>query len=241
MSKNEIENLNNSEFHKKFDNRLVKMAEIESMFKEGGYLWVGHGTGRSGDTDEIVDLIFENGLRTKDNSLYFTSFVLSTPTPELIKQYREMEMEVPTLDTLKTQLDNWVHFDSKKIIIVRIPMEYINWKGDRTDSDGEMYGAVMNDVIQENGQVNYYVDSRFILGCYDANIKNFRINSKFDNQLTNETIKKLLNGYLKALKKTRNRLLRSKDISLPSKNKKENNYDILESDEWIEWDNIKGV
>ena len=45
----------------------VKLEQLESMFSEPGYTYLGHGTGRSGNNDQVIDSIFENGLRTKDN------------------------------------------------------------------------------------------------------------------------------------------------------------------------------
>lgn len=200
----------NKSFHKKYDNKDINIDELESLFCESGFICIGHGTGRS--NDDVIEKIFENGLRTKDNSLYYTTIVLSTPTEELIKQNGELGIDPPTTNSLKYQLDNWKHLDSKKIIIARIPTEYINYQGDRADLDGEMYGAFLNEIKQANGEIKYYLDSRFILGCYDANTKTIRINSKFEKELTTDTKEMIKEGYLKALKKTRTRLVNLKSI-----------------------------
>ena len=119
----------------------VKLEELESLFSEDGYMCFGHGTGRKGNSDEVVDEIFNTGLRTKDNSLYFTAVGLSTPTPYMKSLYSELELPKPSMEGLKRQLDNWEHLNSKKIIITRIPMEYINMRGDRSDFYGEQFGA----------------------------------------------------------------------------------------------------
>ena len=38
-------------------------------------------------------------------------------------------MPRPTIEALKQQLNNWQHQDSKKVILARIPMDYINMMG----------------------------------------------------------------------------------------------------------------
>lgn len=183
----------------------VTLEQLAPIFSESGYLCIGHGTGRSGNSDEVVDSIFQNGLRTKDNSLYFTSIVLSTPTPELIKQYEENGMPRPTMEALQQQLNNWQHQDSKKVIIARIPIEYINMMGDRSDLDGEMYGAFMNTRFQDDGTPRYYLDSRFILGCYDVDNQTVRLNKSFEKTLSERTKRQLQDGYAKAVAKTKKR------------------------------------
>ena len=87
----------------------MTLEELKPLLSESGYMCLGHGTGRKGNSDEVVDSIFSEGLRTKDNSLYFTTIGLSTPTPELIEQYKELGLPEPRLEDLKNQLNNWQH------------------------------------------------------------------------------------------------------------------------------------
>ena len=228
---NEIKKLCNQRFHERYDNKKLTIDEMEQFFKESGYQCIGHGTGRSGDAVETVLSIFKNGLRTKDNSLSFTSIPISTPTKELIQNYRELGIDIPTMDSLKELLNNWKHLNSRKIIIARLPIAYINRKGDRDDLDGEMYGAFMNEIKKENGDIKYYLDSRFILGYYDADIQKFIINNKYERALTDETINKLQVGYLKALKKTKARLKKAREI-FPFANRVKKIDDIVDSREY---------
>ena len=239
--------LQNRQFHVKYDNRELTIDELKPLFTEAGYICAGHGTGRSGNGDEVVNSIFEKGLRTKDNSFCFTSILLSTPTPELIEKNKELGIAPPTISSLKNDLNNWQHKESKKIIVARLPLEYINWHGDRDDHDGEMYGAFMNDVKQENGTVNYYLDSRYILGCYNAFTQTFRINKNYEKVLTERTKKKLQIGFLKAVKKTETRRarelemfpIRNNQTPLASDNSESyvDNFDIADYDDAnIEWD-----
>lgn len=184
----------------------IKLEELEALFSEDGYMCLGHGTGRNGNSDDVVDEIFNNGLRTKDNSLYFTTVGLSTPTPYMKSVYQELELPEPSMIGLKNQLDNWEHLDSKRIIIIRLPMEYINMSGDRTDLDGEQFGAFYIEKISANGQKTYYLNPKFIVGCYDAEKQLIRLNDNYEKTLSAATIEQLKIGYKKALEKTKERL-----------------------------------
>ena len=187
----------------------MTLDELEPILSESGYMCVGHGTGRKGNDDEIVDSIFSEGLRTKNNSLALTTIGLSTPTPELKQQYAEYGIPEPTMDGLKEQLNHWQHLDSQKIILARVPTEYINQMGDRSDLDGEMYGAFMVEEIQANGKTTNYLDPRYIIGCYDVEKKAVRMNPCFERTLTAQTINTLKTKYKRTLDKTKQRLARA--------------------------------
>lgn len=189
--------------------KYVKLEQLESLFSEDGYMCFGHGTGRRGDSDDVVDEIFNTGLRTKDNSLYFTAVGLSTPTSYMKKVYSELELPEPNMEGLKRQLDNWEHLDSKKIIIARLPMKYINMSGDRSDLDGEQFGAFYIEKEEPNEKITYYLNPKFIVGCYDAEKQLFRLNDSYEKDFTPETIERLKEGYKKALEKTKERLERT--------------------------------
>lgn len=180
----------------------VTLEQLEPLLSESGYMCYGHGTGRKGNSDEVVDSIFNEGLRTKNNSLYYTTIGLSTPTPELKEQFKEIGMPEPTIEDLKKQFNNWQHQDSKKIIIARIPTEYINKAGDRSDLDGEMFGAFYTQKQQPNGQATNYLDSKFIIGCFDVDKQAVRLNKNFERTLTPETIEQLKENYKKTVEKT---------------------------------------
>lgn len=180
----------------------VTLEQLEPLLSESGYMCYGHGTGRKGNSDEVVDAIFSEGLRTKNNSLYYTTLGLSTPTPEMKEQLKEIGLPEPTLEDLKKQFNNWQHQDSKKIIIARVPTEYINKAGDRSDLDGEMFGAFYTQKPQPNGQETNYLDPKFIVGCFDVDKQAVRLNNNFERTLTPETIERLKDGYRKTLDKT---------------------------------------
>lgn len=213
------------------NNKEISLNELESILKEPGYIYVGHGTGRMGQDEEIVNLIFQNGLRTKDNSLYWTTEGLGVPTPELIKQYKELGLNEPTMESLKQQLDNWPHLSSQKIIIARLKTEYINLMADRSDLDGEMYGAFYNDIVQQNGKINYYLDTKFILGCYDAQKQVVILNPNFEKEYSSDTVDKLKDGYQQALQKTKKRLESFDNILIQQKVEEEQEFDLSDWDD----------
>ncbi len=225
----------------------VTLEQLEPLLSESGYMCYGHGTGRKGNSDEVVDSIFNEGLRTKNNSLYYTTIGLSTPTPELKEQFKEIGMPEPTIEDLKKQFNNWQHQDSKKIIIARIPTEYINKAGDRSDLDGEMFGAFYTQKQQPNGQATNYLDSKFIIGCFDVDKQAVRLNKNFERTLTPETIEQLKENYKKTVEKTNARRTRQnlgitqEEINLSQQNQTQQvNYNTETYDNFddnIEWNN----
>ncbi len=199
---------NNTNVVSSGEGTYVSVEQLSSLLSESGFIFLGHGTGRSGNGDQVVDSIFSKGLRTKDNSLYYTTVGLSAPTPELKDQFKEFDLPEPTIGGLKEQLNNWPHLNSKKVIIVRLPLEYVNSMGDISDLDGERYGAFFREELQENGRKTYYLDPKFIVGCFDVDKQMVRLNEGFEQTLTPETISILREGYKMALEKTKTRLTR---------------------------------
>lgn len=209
---------------------LCTLSEIKDILNEEGYFCLGHGTGRGGNSEEVVKSIFKTGLRTKDNSLFYTSIGLDTGD----------------IEKLETKLNNWEHCESKKIILIRIPIKYINALGDTSDLDGERYGAFMLK-REESGKIVNYVDPKFIIGCYDANNHEFESNDKFEKSLSKESIETLEKQYGEALEKTKTRLERLSMITelegninqkenaqvIPNDESVPENFDF---DDEIEWD-----
>ena len=60
----------------------------------------------------------------------------------------------------------------------------------------------------ENGKIRNYVDSKFIVGCYDSVTHEFECNDKFERVLRKETLETLRKQYKEALEKTKARLQR---------------------------------
>lgn len=236
------------------EDTYVSLEQLAPLLSESGYMCYGHGTGRTGNSDEVVDSIFNKGLRTKDNSMYFTTIGLSTPTPELIEQYKELGLPEPSIEGLKKQFNNWQHQNSKKIIIARIPTEYINQMGDRSDGDGEMFGAFYIQEMQENGKSTNYLNPKFIVGCFDVEKQAVRLNKNFERTLSPETIEKLKAGYKIALEKTKARIDSSSLYVNPNPNIQEEQSVVqsqpsttsfdsfdFDFDENIEWEDTASI
>lgn len=188
------------------DTRTKKdFFEFEDIMSEQGYTYFGHGVGNGEDVDKIVRQIFNEGLRTKNNSLCLTTIGLDTPTPELKMMYQEIGLEEPSMNSLKQKLDNWEHKDSKKIILIRVPTEYINRNGNGTDMNGEMYGAFMSEKQQMDGKSINYLDSNFIIGCYDSSTGDVELNKSFERTLSSETLSKIQTRFQNAINKVKAR------------------------------------
>lgn len=178
---------------------IVSLEQLESILKEEGYLCLGHGTGRRGNSEEIVDSIFKQGIRTKDGSLYYTTIGL----------------DIPSTEVLKEKLNNWQHQDSKKVILARIPTEYINMLGESGDLDGERFGAFTVERVDDTGKAISYLDPKFIIGCYDVEKQMVRLNRSFERTLSETTIQQLRQNYIKAVEKTKARLKRMDEALNP--------------------------
>lgn len=187
------------------------LEELKPLLSEDGYHYFGHGTGRRGSAD-VVDAIFEQGLRVKGNCLMQTTIGLSVPTKELVEIYKESGMPEPTLDGLKNDLDHWQHLDSNYIIIMRVPKKYINTMGDYMDMGGQKFRAFYNQVEKEDGNIQYYLDPAFIIGCYDREKGRVLLNKKFEIEYTPERIKKMRQGKLEALLEVREQRKRAMNI-----------------------------
>ena len=229
-------------YEKQNEETYVTLEQLEPLLSESGYMCFGHGTGRKGNSDEVVDSIFSEGLRTKNNSLYYTTIGLNTPTPENKALHKEIGISEPTLENLKKQFNNWQHLDSKKIIIARVPSEYINKAGDRSDLDGEMYGAFYKQKVQADGRETNYLDPKFIIGCYDVDKQAVRLNKNFERTLTPETIEQLKENYAKVVAKVKarkeipdNLIFESQQTETPVANYNTDSYDSF--DDNIEWIN----
>lgn len=169
--------------------------ELHDVLTEEGYFILGHGTGRTAD-DSVVDSIFKEGLRTKNNSLYYTSIGLDTGD----------------IEKLKSTLNNWQHLDSQNIILMKIPIEYINMMGDSADLDGERFGAFYNEKVDEQtGRVTYYLSPKYIIGNYNAQSQTVEINPNYEWKLTKETLEEIKAKYLVAYNKTQAKFKRQEE------------------------------
>lgn len=209
--------------------KYVALEEMQDVLKETGYFWLGHGTGTLENSDEIVNLIFKNGLRTKDNSLYYTTIGL----------------DVQSLSNLKTRLHNWPHLFSQNIILLRLPIMFINCLGNIADLDGERYGAFYNEKKSPEGKIVYYLDPKFIVGAYNTQTGKILLNKYFEKNLSKSTLNTLKEKYKIVLERTNARFKREekafnslhKSQNLKVENIAYNANDVISDfEDDIDWD-----
>ena len=166
------------------------LNELLPLIQEAGYMFFGHYM----NGEENADLIFNSGLDV-EKKLYF----LDMPTPENKEKYDRRNLQEPTLENLEYDLS---HFEnSKEIIILRLPIEFINFTGDR-DHIIERYIPFTKTKIK-NRKAIHYIEPKFIFGCYDVERKSVKLNENYEYEIKEDELKK---GYQKALSFTKERL-----------------------------------
>ena len=200
--------------------QYTSLEDLYNILNKNGFICLGHGTGRSENSDSVVNSIFENGLRTKDNSLYYTTIGLDTSD----------------VNRLKETLNNWQHLSSKKIILMRLPIEYINTIGESADLDGERYGAFFNEMQSPDGKITYYLNPKFIIGCYDVERQQVLLNNNFQEELNQEMLKELRTKLKKTLEKTKERFKRQEESLIFTNNSNYNQDNLASQTTDMEWD-----
>lgn len=164
----------------------IKLNSLHDILTEPGFTILGHGTG--GNNIEAVKPIFDIGLRASHTSIFYTTIGLDVD--DSLQQFRN-------------KLDNWQHLDSQNIILIKLPNEYFNIYGDMLDLGCERTGAFVNEKIDENSNVTYYLDSKFIIGSYNRDTKMVTMNPNYEKVLSKETIEQLRNKLKCTLQKVK--------------------------------------
>lgn len=146
--------------------------EINKLLNNNQNMYFGHGTGV--EDSEVIRSIMNNGLRCSHGSLYFTSVALGIGS-----QIPASEQEL---------LKNWLHKDSKIIVIVSLPLQYkiIDLVGTPTYNQAD---AAYYYIPDENTRKKFsltnspYVMPEFIVGYYDARNDSFTSNSRYYENL----------------------------------------------------------
>lgn len=214
----------------------MTLEQLEPLLSENGFEVLGHGTGRRGESEEIVNSIFEEGLRVKGNCLPQTTIRLSVPSQEIIDANKQFGVSEPTMEELKESLDHWPHLDSSNIIIARVPREYINTSADIGDLGGQRYRAFYTKKDEGNGKDRYYLDPAFIIGCYDREKGQVLLNSKFEREYSPERIAKMIEGKKEALEeiKARAEFLKNNPLGIDySQSIEEEPQENISDDAWV--------
>ncbi len=159
----------------------MNKEDISSSFNNTGNVYYGHGIGA--DSQEVIDSIFENGLRCSHEQLYFTTIALGEGSDRLFEKTEET-------------MNNWKHKDSKQIIIASLPKEYHLLAPMGTVLYGKGQAAFYNYFSQDEASKlgiasGYYLKPEFVSGVYDANTHSFTSNEKYYENLPSQEQKKI--------------------------------------------------
>ena len=147
--------------------KFINLEELDDFCSWDNCIFRGHGTGRSGDAHEVVDSIFREGIRGNHGKTDIFEISSGLPYPQ------------DQSEELKAKLDNWQHYDSKNIILVRLPAEYFT-------EAGYSYEPYFTAKQNADGKDIYYLDSRFILGNYNTETGLVELNDKFEPEITGD-------------------------------------------------------
>ena len=192
------------------ERQFVKFEELEPIFADKNALIMGHGTATSGNDHDVVDAILREGLRGfqsldsvasevqhKDEvagsaDLRDTAIPLSDPNSD---------EPVAMLD-IKDQLDHWAHRDAENVILIRLPLEFLNHEMLKN----QQFAPFFIQKRDKDGQMRNYLDSRLIVGNYNRETGLVEMNDQFQPELTDEFRSELNQRYEELLKEAEERM-----------------------------------
>ena len=160
---------------------------IEDYFSNSNNIYHGHGIGnvKKGETlsEEIMKSIFENGLRTNNAQMFWTTKGLGKGSETLFDEQIE-------------NFENWGH-SSTKIIIVSLPEEYYIFNrnlANESISPAAFYKFMTEEEATKLGlSQGAYVMPEFVVGMYDSVTRSFIENDMYYEKLSIEKQKELFN------------------------------------------------
>ena len=143
----------------------LSKQNINEVLNNGSNAYYGHGT--NGDMN-IINSIFNIGLRCSHGSMYFTTCTLG----------KGGEMD----DDIIKMLNKWPHLSAEKVVIVSEPIKY-----NIIDSPSlGTYHLTTNAYCYEIEGKGNYVMPEFLIGYYDAPTKTFNKNPRYYELLSEE-------------------------------------------------------
>ena len=226
------------------ERKFVNLEDIANLCSFDNTMIFGHGTATAGNGHEIVESIFEGGVKgftsigkvaseTIDNDEVLGSTDI-TDTACCLWGSANGELD---FSKLREKLQNWPHRNPKNIILMRFPTEYFNYS-DMADEKTEAYFTVHENEV---GRPTHYVDRRFVIGNYDTETGKVEINPNFEPNISGEFKQELDERLKKAQEETAARHKKieesgpfafSRSNSEPESTPNEAAADIDESD-WI--------
>ena len=164
----------------------MNLEDLKKILNNNENGYYGHGT--NGDKD-VIDSIFKNGLRCSHGSMYFTTCVFGRP--------EDID------ESIYEKLNNWPHLEADKVVIVSLPIKYniLESPGMKTYHQGS-YAFCYDVEGDENLAPGKYVMPEFVVGCYNAQTKEFERNSRYYELLPQEEQDKVFEQVKKNYAKT---------------------------------------
>ena len=176
------------------EKKFIKLEEIANLCDFDNMMIYGHGTASAGDGHEVVESIFDEGVKGFESLGSMigedrgSHTVGSTDlTDNAVGLWSPMDGELD-FQKLKEKLDHWPHRDAKNVILMRFPIEYYYAY---TEFPSERTRAYFTEHEDKNGQATNYIDRRFIIGNYDAETGEVELNPHFEPNITGDFKKEL--------------------------------------------------
>ena len=184
------------------EKKFIGLEEIANLCDFDNTMICGHGTASAGDGHEVIEDIFEEGVKGFESLSNMVGenrrneVVGSTDlTDNTIGLWSSMEGGLD-FSKMKEYLDNWPHRNAKNIILMRFPIEYYHAY---TEVGGERTQAYFIEHEDKQGQPTHYIDRRFIIGNYDAETGQVELNPHFEPNISGD-FKKELDERLRAVR-----------------------------------------
>ena len=190
------------------EKKFIKLEELADFCNLENSMIFGHGTASSGNGHEVVESIFEEGIKGWESGGSIASedrgdeAVGSTDlTNNSIILWNSIEGE-PNFDKMKGELDNWSHRSAENVILMRLPVDYYHME---TDVAPERTQAYFTQHEDKDGQLTNYLDRRLIIGNYNAKTGVVEINPHFEAELSEEFKEELAGRLAEVQEQTKKR------------------------------------
>lgn len=191
------------------ERKFVELADLAELCDFDNSMISGHGTASAGNGHEVVEDIFEEGVKGFESlgsmvgedraSKVVGSTDLMNNTVGL---WSSMEGGKPDFAKLKRLLDNWPHRKAENIILMRFPLEYYHAY---TDVSEERTQAYFTEHQDKQGQPTNYIDRRFIIGNYNTGTGQVELNPNFEPEIAGDFEMELDDRLRKVREQTRKR------------------------------------
>ena len=192
------------------ERQFVRFEELEPIFADKNGLIMGHGTASAGNDHDVVESILREGLRTfqatgsqigeHDKDEVVGDRNLKNTAISLFSAY---DGSKPVMSDIKDVLDHWRHRDAENVILIRIPVEFIN---KYTSSSEERFLPFYTQKRDDAGQMRYFLDPRLIIGNYNRETGLVEMNDQFQTESDEEFRSELRERLEEAKKESEERM-----------------------------------